>query len=66
MTVDPETTEHQSDFDGRTYFFCSARCKSAFEAAPAQIRACASARACAGRRVEGDQVDLPDASGDRP
>ena len=36
MTVDPQTAEHRSDFDGRTYFFCSARCRSSFEAAPSK------------------------------
>ena len=34
MTVDPESAKHQSSFDGRPYFFCSARCKGSFDADP--------------------------------
>jgi Cu+-exporting ATPase len=34
MTVDPETTSHKASHDGRPYFFCSAGCRTKFEADP--------------------------------
>jgi Cu+-exporting ATPase len=36
MTVDPETSKHRSDYRGNTYHFCSAGCRTKFEAAPQQ------------------------------
>jgi cation transport ATPase len=36
MTVDPETAEHRTVFDGHTYVFCSAGCRGKFEADPAR------------------------------
>ena len=36
MTVDPETSKHRSDYRGNTYHFCSADCRTKFEAAPHQ------------------------------
>ena len=36
MTVDPRTSGHHSEHDGRTFHFCSARCKAKFEADPAR------------------------------
>ena len=36
MTVNPETSEHRSDFQGKTYHFCSIGCRTKFEAAPQQ------------------------------
>ncbi|CAN5121379.1 heavy metal translocating P-type ATPase [soil metagenome] len=35
MDVDPAATSHHSDVAGRTYFFCSAGCKSRFDENPA-------------------------------
>lgn len=35
MTVDTETAQHKSEFRGRTYYFCSADCKRAFDQEPA-------------------------------
>lgn len=35
MNVDPATAKHQSSHDGQDYYFCSAGCKSRFEANPA-------------------------------
>ncbi|HEX2216172.1 MAG TPA: heavy metal translocating P-type ATPase [Xanthobacteraceae bacterium] len=32
MTVDPHTTPHRHEHDGRTYYFCSAGCRSKFAA----------------------------------
>ena len=34
MDVDPATAEHRSEHDGRAFYFCSARCKAAFESDP--------------------------------
>jgi Cu+-exporting ATPase len=34
MTVDPETSKHRSDYQGGTYHFCSAGCRTKFEANP--------------------------------
>ena len=36
MTVDPHTAKHRHEYGGRTYYFCSARCKEKFATAPAQ------------------------------
>ncbi|HVX57336.1 MAG TPA: heavy metal translocating P-type ATPase, partial [Candidatus Saccharimonadales bacterium] len=36
MTVDPDKTPHRFGFEGRTYYFCSARCRSKFESDPRQ------------------------------
>lgn len=37
MTVDPQTSVHRTDNDGQTYHFCSAHCRSRFEADPGQF-----------------------------
>ncbi|MDQ4062042.1 MAG: heavy metal translocating P-type ATPase [Pseudomonadota bacterium] len=34
MTVDPRTAKHRAAHEGRTYHFCSARCRERFEAEP--------------------------------
>jgi Cu+-exporting ATPase len=34
MDVDPNTTTEQSDFNGQTYYFCSAECKNSFDTEP--------------------------------
>src|SRR5690554_3445533 len=34
MDVNPKATAHQSKADGRKWFFCAARCKAKFDAAP--------------------------------
>ncbi len=34
MAVDPHTAKHRADYKGRTYYFCSARCRERFEAEP--------------------------------
>ncbi|BBK38129.1 copper-translocating P-type ATPase [Allostella sp. ATCC 35155] len=34
MTVDPATAKHRIEHDGRPYFFCSAGCRTKFEADP--------------------------------
>lgn len=34
MTVDTATTQHKSEYQGQTYYFCSAGCKSAFDKEP--------------------------------
>ena len=34
MTVDPDSSKHRSEYRGTTYHFCSARCRTKFDAAP--------------------------------
>lgn len=34
MMVDPETAKLKSEHMGQTYYFCSPRCKSAFDREP--------------------------------
>jgi len=34
MTVDPHTTPHRAEHNGRTYYFCSAGCRTKFSADP--------------------------------
>jgi len=36
MSVDPAVAAHRADHDGRSYFFCSARCRERFSAEPAR------------------------------
>jgi Cu+-exporting ATPase len=36
MTVDPAISKHRSDYAGNTYHFCSAGCRTKFEATPEQ------------------------------
>jgi P-type Cu+ transporter len=36
MSVDPALAAHRADYDGRSYFFCSARCRERFAAEPAR------------------------------
>ena len=35
MTVDPATAKHRFDYEGETYYFCSAGCRTKFSANPA-------------------------------
>jgi Cu+-exporting ATPase len=34
MTVDPATAKHRFDYEGETYYFCSAGCRTKFDADP--------------------------------
>jgi Cu+-exporting ATPase len=36
MSVDPATARHQTEHDGRTFYFCSDRCRTKFAADPAK------------------------------
>ena len=36
MKVDPATSKHRFEHEGRTFHFCSARCREKFIAAPAR------------------------------
>ncbi len=36
MTVDPQTAKHHTIHDGKTYYFCAARCREKFIADPAR------------------------------
>jgi P-type Cu+ transporter len=36
MEVNPASAEAQSDYEGQTFYFCSMRCKQAFDADPAR------------------------------
>jgi P-type Cu+ transporter len=48
MSVDPATTRHRSDYAGKRYFFCGARCRERFEAGPERFVGPAPAPAAAG------------------
>jgi P-type Cu+ transporter len=50
MIVNPETSQHRSDFKGKTYHFCSAGCRTKFEAAPQQYL---------GKSKEAQHTDVP-------
>ena len=39
MTVDPDKAAGKSEYEGRTYYFCSSGCKKRFDANPAQYAA---------------------------
>lgn len=36
MTVDEKTAKYKSDYNGETYYFCAASCKTAFDKNPAR------------------------------
>lgn len=36
MEVDPATAKHSAEYEGKTYYFCSAMCRKAFEDDPKQ------------------------------
>jgi Cu+-exporting ATPase len=36
MQVDPNKAAGRSEYNGKTYYFCSANCKSKFDANPGQ------------------------------
>lgn len=35
MIVDEKTSKFKSDFEGKTYYFCAASCKTKFDKSPA-------------------------------
>jgi YHS domain-containing protein len=37
MQVDPAKAAGHSEFNGKTYYFCSKQCKAKFDANPAQF-----------------------------
>jgi len=44
MSVDPTTAEHRAEHAGRSYFFCSARCRERFTSEPARYLAPAAVK----------------------
>ncbi|MBN8945346.1 MAG: heavy metal translocating P-type ATPase [Rhizobiales bacterium] len=58
MDVDSQTSEHRAEHGGRTYYFCSAGCKSKFEAAPTRYLA-GEAAMPAGPAAEGTVYTCP-------
>nr|WP_245443981.1 heavy metal translocating P-type ATPase [Microvirga sp. KLBC 81] len=44
MMVDPHTTEHRAQYQGKSYYFCSSGCQSKFMAEPARYVEPATAR----------------------
>jgi len=36
MTVDEDTAEYKTEYEGKTYYFCAPGCKSAFEENPSK------------------------------
>lgn len=51
MTVDEKKAAARADYEGQTYYFCSAHCHNAFAATPAKY---AKASAAAGPKPEHD------------
>ena len=49
MTIDSDSAAGQSQFEGRTFYFCSAQCKRQFDADPGRYTANATS---AGDRAE--------------
>ena len=45
MTVDPRTAKHRTEYRGQTYYFCSAGCRTKFEADPGKYLAPEKAKA---------------------
>ena len=39
MQVDERTATHKSDYNGKTYYFCSPGCKKSFDADPTKYTA---------------------------
>lgn len=39
MEVDPKTVKEKSDYQGKTYYFCSGGCKKAFDKEPQKYAA---------------------------
>ena len=39
MTVDPDKAAGKSEYEGKTYYFCSVGCKKRFDANPSQYAA---------------------------
>jgi YHS domain-containing protein len=37
MTIDPKTAAGQSEYQGKTYYFCAPGCKRKFDANPQQF-----------------------------
>ena len=37
MEVDPATAAGKSEYDGKTYYFCSSSCKARFDANPGEF-----------------------------
>jgi YHS domain-containing protein len=37
MMVDEKTAKFKSDYNGKTYYFCAASCKSTFDKSPAKF-----------------------------
>jgi Cu+-exporting ATPase len=52
MTVDPATTSHKVEHDGRTFYFCSDRCRTKFAKEPA--------RYVHGKVGHGARTDVPE------
>jgi YHS domain-containing protein len=38
MSVDPNTTQFKSTYEGKTYYFCNKGCKDTFDKNPAQYK----------------------------
>ncbi|MCX8149971.1 MAG: YHS domain-containing protein [Candidatus Bathyarchaeota archaeon] len=46
MMVDEKTAKHKSDYQGKTYYFCAASCKSTFDKNPAKFAKSSSSGGC--------------------
>lgn len=53
MTVDTETAEYKSEYQGKTYYFCGAGCKRAFDKHPTEFAGMAGQDAGSGSEGHG-------------
>jgi len=59
MTVDPHATAHRQSFQGRTYYFCSAGCRTKFTADPAKYLGSEAGKPAPERVPEGTIYTCP-------
>lgn len=52
MTIDSDSAAGQSQFEGRTFYFCSAQCKRQFDADPGRYAASATSAVDAADTLE--------------
>ena len=58
MTIDSDTAKARVEVEGRTYYFCSASCREAFEADPERYVG-GAAQSAAGAREQLEQHEPP-------
>jgi len=54
MTVDTETAQYTSDYEGTTYYFCGGGCKRAFDKNPTEFTSKGNDAASGGQNASAD------------